>query len=96
MMRKFWKVCHHQSSCECKPRSTGNWQGGSCCPTSSHRFSGEETWTRARVQPRGSDRISTNHPSSDPSMCPGNSRLARPLAQSSSLHELFMKDRLKT
>ena len=34
------------------------------------------------------DRISTNQPSSDPSMCPGNSSLARPLAQSSSLHYL--------
>ena len=28
------------------------------------------------------DRIPTNHPSSDPSMCPGNSSLATPLAQS--------------
>ena len=44
----------------------------------------------------GGDRISTNCPSSDPSMCPGNSSLARPLAESSSLHELSMKDRLKT
>ena len=42
------------------------------------------------------DRIVTNHPSSDPSMYPGISSLARPLAQSSSLHELSSKNRLKT
>ena len=42
---------------------------------------------RPRVQPRGSDRIPTNHPSSDLSRCPINSSLARPLAQPSSLHE---------
>ena len=39
-------------------------------------FSGEERWMRPRVQPRGSNRISTNQPSSDPSTCPGNSSLA--------------------
>ena len=42
----FWKVCHHYSSCECQPRSTGNWHGGNCCPSSSHCFPGEERWTR--------------------------------------------------
>ena len=42
------------------------------------------------------DRIPTNHPSSDVSSYPGNSRLARPLAQSRSLHEVATKSRLKT
>ena len=91
-----WEVCHHQSSCECKPGSTGTWQGGNYCPTSSHCFSGEERWLRPRVQPRGSDRNLTHHPCSDPSSCPGNSSLARQLAQSWSLHEISTKNRLKT
>ena len=42
------------------------------------------------------DRVPTNHPSSDPSRCPGNLSLARPLAQSRSLHEVPTKKRLKT
>ena len=92
----IWKECHHQSSSECQPRSTGNWQGGSCCPTSSHCFSGEERWMSARVQPIGSDRIPTNPPSSDPSSCPGNSGLARPLAQFTSLHEVYTKKQAQT
>ena len=40
--------------------------------------------------------IPTNHPSRDPSSCPGNSSLARPLAQSGLQHEQSMKPRLQT
>ena len=53
---------------------------------------------RQRIQPRKRDIILSNHdiiptnqPSSDPSTCIGNSGLGRPLAQSSLLHELFIK-----
>ena len=79
----FWKVCHHQSSCECTSRSTGNWQGGNSLPyIEPFAFLEKERWMRPRIQQKGSDRIPTNHPSSHPSMCPVNSGLARPLAQS--------------
>ena len=42
------------------------------------------------------DRTPTIHPPSDPCRCPGNSSLARPLAQSMTLHEVPTTTRLKT
>ena len=50
----------------------------------------------ARVQPIGSDRIPTNPPFSDPSSCPGNSSLVRPLDQFRSLHEVSTKKQAQT